>query len=111
MRQLRHTMRGCITALLTPFGDKYEVNLELYEQLIDFQSSNGIQGMVVAGTTGEGPTLEMSEWEKLLNKALEVSKENLIVIANAGSNNTLKTTHYTSRPHNKNWIYNLSLSI
>ncbi|MEM0116875.1 MAG: 4-hydroxy-tetrahydrodipicolinate synthase [Conexivisphaerales archaeon] len=84
-------MRGCITAILTPFNKRYEVDYERFRSLVEFQIKNNVKGIVVAGTTGEGPTLTIDEWKKLVEIAIDCKAE---VIANTGFNSTAKTLEY-----------------
>lgn len=85
-------MEGCVTAILTPFTNNYELDTEGFRQLVQFQVRNGIKNVVVAGTTGEAPTLCSEEFEKLIQIAIENGAN---VIANTGFNDTRKTLAYT----------------
>ena len=53
--------RGAFTALITPMKDSGEVDYEGFRRLIEFQISEGIDGILPLGTTGETPTLDESE--------------------------------------------------
>jgi len=89
-------MNGCITALLTPFNGRYEVDIQGFELLIDFQVKNGVNKIVVAGTTGEGPTLSSEEWKRLIEVAIE---SKATIVANVGFNSTSKTLEYTEEAY------------
>ena len=78
---------GCYTALATPFkGDG--VDYQGLGQLVDFQISNGITGILAVGTTGESPTLSWEEHNRVVETVVGKCKGKCISIAGAGSNNT-----------------------
>ena len=89
--------KGCYTALITPFTDDYKVDYEGLTQLVEFQISQGVSGILVAGTTGESPTLSWSEHEDIIKTVYDVAGERTTIIAGTGSNNTdesLKVTQF-----------------
>ncbi len=79
---------GCYTALATPFTSNGELDTEGLEQLIQFQIQNNITGILAAGTTGESPTLQWEEHNRLVAAIAIGSKGKCVCIAGAGSNNT-----------------------
>jgi 4-hydroxy-tetrahydrodipicolinate synthase len=79
---------GCITAIVTPFGPDGLVNVDALDQLLEFQLANGVRGTVVAGTTGEGPTLDHQEFLKALAFVLERTGERGLTVASTGTNST-----------------------
>ncbi len=79
---------GCYTALATPFTSTGELDTEGLDQLIRFQIENNITGIIAAGTTGESPTLQWEEHNKVVAAIAEGSKGKCLCIAGAGSNNT-----------------------
>ena len=56
--------KGVSTALVTPFDENNKVNYSVLEQLINSQIENGINGLVICGTTGESPTVTDEEKTK-----------------------------------------------
>ena len=89
--------KGCYTALITPFTDDYKVDYEGLTKLVEFQISQGVSGILVAGTTGESPTLSWSEHENIIKTVYDVAGERTTIIAGTGSNNTdecLKVTQF-----------------
>jgi len=84
-------LQGAITAIITPFKEKGEVDYEGYRKNVQFQLENGINGLVVLGTTGETPTLNAEEKEKLINISVEEAKGKVPVIIGTGTNSTEKT--------------------
>ncbi|MEL0235792.1 MAG: dihydrodipicolinate synthase family protein, partial [Pelagibacteraceae bacterium] len=86
--------KGSITALVTPFkGDKLDENA--YEKFIDFQISNGTNGIVPCGTTGESPTISHDEHRRLIEIAVKSSGGKIPVIAGTGSNSTEEAVEMT----------------
>lgn len=78
---------GAATALITPFSGG-KVDFEAFERLIEFQIENGIDALVVAGTTGEAPTLSDTEHRTCISFAVRVARGRVPVIAGTGSNDT-----------------------
>lgn len=79
--------RGAATALITPFRDG-KVDFPALRHLIEFQISEGIDALVIAGTTGEAPTLSDDEHHTVLTFAAEVACGRVPMIAGTGSNDT-----------------------
>ena len=89
--------RGAYTALVTPMKESGEVDYEGFRRLIDFQISEGINGLIPLGTTGEAPTLDEDEEEKLTKIAIEEIRGRVPVIVGSGSNDTRYMVKYTER--------------
>ncbi|MEA1968975.1 MAG: 4-hydroxy-tetrahydrodipicolinate synthase [Thermodesulfobacteriota bacterium] len=79
---------GCYTALVTPFGSNSELDTQGLDQLIEFQITNNITGILAVGTTGESPALKWEEHNKIVANAAKKTKNRCVCIAGAGSNNT-----------------------
>jgi len=78
---------GCWTAMVTPFNRKGEVDFEGLEKNVQFQIENGAN-LVPAGTTGESPTLDWREHDRVITKTVKLGKGRAFVIAGTGSNST-----------------------
>ena len=78
---------GCWTAMVTPFNRKGEVDFEGLEKNIKFQIENGAS-LVPTGTTGESPTLDWREHDRVITKTAKVAKGKVFVMAGTGSNST-----------------------
>ena len=88
MDQHKHAIfRGAATALITPFRDG-EVDFPALKNLIEFQIAEGIDALVIVGTTGEAPTLADHEHQACLAFAAEVIDGRVPFIAGTGSNDT-----------------------
>lgn len=85
---------GCITALVTPFN-KGAVDYKKLLELFDFQIANGVSGVVLCGTTGEGPTVIDYEKEKIFRVCVKHNQGRVQLIAGTGSNDTAKTIKQT----------------
>jgi len=89
--------RGAFTALVTPMTESGEVDYDGFRKLIEFQLEQGIDGIVPLGTTGEAPTLDEAEEEKLLEIAMKTAGGKVPVIAGSGSNDTKHMVSYVER--------------
>lgn len=79
--------RGIATALITPFRNG-EVDYDTFGRLIDWQIENGIDALVICGTTGEGSTLSDEEHKACIRFAVERAAGRTVIIAGTGSNDT-----------------------
>ncbi len=84
-------LKGCFTALVTPFTNDQQLDRESLERLIEFQVTNGISGLLAVGTTGESPTLEWQEHNDVTRLVCEGTKGKCKAIAGTGSNSTRET--------------------
>ena len=79
--------KGSIVALITPFRNN-KLDEDCYISLIHYHLKNGTSGLVPAGTTGESPTLNHKEHERVIELCVKESKGRIPVIAGTGSNST-----------------------
>jgi 4-hydroxy-tetrahydrodipicolinate synthase len=82
------TFSGCYTALITPMTRNRQVDYEGLQQLVDFQIKNGVKGLLAVGTTGESPTLDWNEHNRVTEKIHEYANGKALTIAGTGSNST-----------------------
>ncbi len=83
-------IRGCGTALVTPFRKDGSVDDEALHRLVQFQLREGIDFLVPCGTTGETPTLEHGEYLGVIRLVVEEAGGKVPIIAGVGGNNTKK---------------------
>jgi 4-hydroxy-tetrahydrodipicolinate synthase len=83
-------IRGCGTALVTPFRKDASLDLDALRRLVQFQLREGIDFLVPCGTTGETPTLEHAEYVAVVRTVLQEVAGKVPVIAGVGGNNTRK---------------------
>lgn len=86
-----------ITAMVTPFNEDLEVNYDRAGALATYLADNGSDSIVVAGTTGESPTLTVDEKIQLFKTVVDAVKGKVNVIAGTGSNSTRQSIEITRR--------------
>lgn len=85
------------TAMVTPFDHKGHIDFPKTTQLINHLIENGTDSLVIAGTTGESPTLTKEEKLALFKHAVKVADKRVPVIAGTGSNNTYESIELTKK--------------
>jgi 4-hydroxy-tetrahydrodipicolinate synthase len=88
-----------LTAVVTPFAEDGSVNLDAFKRLCVHLLENGSDGVVVAGTTGEAPTLSDEERLDLFAAAIEVVGDRADVVAGTGTYSTAHSVHLTREAH------------
>ncbi|MCA1596764.1 MAG: dihydrodipicolinate synthase family protein [Chloroflexi bacterium] len=78
------SLYGALTAMVTPFDKSGALQLEAIEPFLRFQEAAGIDGVVVSGTNGEGPSLSVSERKRLLEEVIR-HRRDLPVVAGTGA--------------------------
>jgi 4-hydroxy-tetrahydrodipicolinate synthase len=95
-------LRGCGTALVTPFKSDTSVDEEALRALVAWQVESGVDFLVPCGTTGETPTLSHDEWLRVIDVTVEVAGGRVPIVAGATSNSTRdaveKAKEASSRP-------------
>jgi len=89
------TISGVITAMVTPFNADGAVDLHAARRLARHLIENGSHGLVVAGTTGESPTLSDPEKLNLLDAVLDEVGDDATVVCGSGSNDTRHSAYLT----------------
>ena len=79
--------RGVATALITPLNEA-GIDYAAFGRVIDWQIGEGVQALVIAGTTGEGSTLTDAEHREAVRFAVEHTAGRVPIIAGTGSNDT-----------------------
>lgn len=83
-------LNGVITSLITPFKDQF-IDIEGFKQNILFQIEQGISALLVGGTTGEAPTLDLDEYQSLVKTATEVIAKRVPLIVSVGESATKRS--------------------
>ncbi|WP_047981217.1 4-hydroxy-tetrahydrodipicolinate synthase [Ornithinibacillus contaminans] len=89
-----------LTAMITPFNEQGEINFNETTNLINYLIENGTDGLVVAGTTGESPTLTTEEKKQLFSHVVKIVDKRVPVIAGTGGNNTQTSIELTKEAEN-----------
>jgi 4-hydroxy-tetrahydrodipicolinate synthase len=87
---------GCYTALVTPMTKIREVDYEGLRSLVEFQIKEGVKGILAVGTTGESPTLDWNEHNKVTERIHEYAGGKCLTIAGTGSNSTQEAIEGTA---------------
>lgn len=88
-------LRGCATALVTPFKASGAIDEESLRALIEYQLAGGVRLLVPCGTTGESATMTEEEDRRVIKLTVEAARGRAHVIAGTGSNSTASTIEYS----------------
>lgn len=80
--------KGAGVAIVTPFHEDGSVNYKKLEELLDYQIGHKTDAVIICGTTGEAPTLELDEHYQVIEHCVKYVNHRIPVIAGSGSNNT-----------------------
>ena len=80
--------KGVGTAIATPFDEYDNISFDEFKKLVEFQIENGVNAIIVCGTTGEASTMSQEEKQELIKYCVKVVNKRIPVIAGIGSNNT-----------------------
>ena len=87
--------KGSITALITPLKNG-KIDEKAFQDFVEWQINQGSHGLVPCGTTGESPTLDHDEHERVIDLCIEASNWRVPVIAGTGSNSTHEAISLTN---------------
>jgi 4-hydroxy-tetrahydrodipicolinate synthase len=87
---------GSLVAIVTPMHEDGRLDLPRFKQLIDWHASEGTDGIVVVGTTGESPTVNFDEHKELIRIAVQHSRGRIPIIAGTGGNSTAEAIELTA---------------
>src|SRR5258708_30851983 len=90
-------MRGCATALVTPFKADGAIDEDRLRALVERQINGGVRLLVPCGTTGESATMTEAEDQRVIAITVEVARGRARVIAGTGSNSTAAAIEYSQR--------------
>jgi 4-hydroxy-tetrahydrodipicolinate synthase len=90
-------MRGCATALVTPFTAGGAIDEDRLRALVDRQIAGGVRLLVPCGTTGESATMTEAEDQRVIAITVEVARGRARVVAGTGSNSTAAAIEYAQR--------------
>ena len=90
-------LQGCMVAIVTPMFDDGSLDLDALRNLIDFQINEGTDGIVIVGTSGESPTVDVAEHCLLIKTTVEHVAGRVAVIAGTGANSTSEAIELTTK--------------
>lgn len=85
---LRDTLKGTGVAIVTPFNQQHEVDFDAYKKLVDYVLQNGVEYLVVLGSTGEAATLSQTEKIDIVNYTYDIVAATVPVVVGVAGNNT-----------------------
>ena len=88
-------LSGTITAMITPFDTKGEVDYGKLKAIVEEQVAAGVEGICAVGTTGESPTLSHEEHHKVIEKTIEFANGKVAIVAGTGANSTSEAISLT----------------
>ena len=97
-------LRGCGTALVTPFLQDGSIDEAALRQLVRWQVDSGIDFLLPCGTTGETPTLSHDEWAQVIDATIESAAGRVPIMAGATSNNTQEAVAKTKEASAKRGV-------
>lgn len=101
---------GTGVALVTPFKKDFSVDVEALKAIVNFQIDNGIDYLVVLGTTAESATLSKAEKELVIKTIVEANKGRLPLVLGVGSNNTAEVVEELKSSKFSDFVAILSVS-
>ncbi|UXR83413.1 4-hydroxy-tetrahydrodipicolinate synthase [Staphylococcus sp. IVB6214] len=93
---MTHIFEGTGVALITPFNDNH-VDFDAIRRQVNFLIDNGIQSLIVNGTTAENPTLTEDEKDQIIQTVIDENNERVPVIVGTGTNNTQRSLEASLR--------------
>ena len=101
---------GTGVALVTPFKKDFSVDVDALKAIVNFQIDNGIDYLVVLGTTAESATLSKTEKELVIKTIVDANKERLPLVLGVGSNNTAEVVEELKSGNFSDFVAILSVS-
>ena len=90
-------LQGSMVAIVTPMFDDGSLDLDALRALIDFHINAGTDGIVIVGTTGESPTVDVDEHCLLIQTTVEYVNGRIAVVAGTGANSTSEAIELTAK--------------
>lgn len=88
--------KGTATAIITPFNDDLSVDFVALSKFVKYQLEGGVDSLIALGTTGEAPTIDKNERERIVSEVVELTDKKVPVIVGTGSLDTKKVVEYNS---------------
>jgi 4-hydroxy-tetrahydrodipicolinate synthase len=91
----KEDLKTVVSALVSPFNTRGDLDVESFEKLLRYQVKAGIRGFVINGTTGESPTLNEDEVSRMVISAKSIVPDQAFLILGTGTNDTRTTVEKT----------------
>jgi 4-hydroxy-tetrahydrodipicolinate synthase len=85
-----HSLYGSLVALITPFNQDGSIDFETFKKLVQLHLDSNTQGLILAGTTGEGATLTFEEITQLFETAKQINQNKMALVLGLAANATHK---------------------
>jgi 4-hydroxy-tetrahydrodipicolinate synthase len=102
-------LSGSLVAIVTPMAADGALDLPRLKALVDWHVAEGTDGIVIVGTTGESPTVDVEEHIQLIGKTVEYASGRVPVIAGTGGNSTKEAIHLTQAAKKAGATFSLSV--
>jgi len=102
-------LSGSLVAIVTPMAADGALDLPRLKGLVDWHVAEGTDGIVIVGTTGESPTVDVDEHIELIKRTVEYAAKRVPVIAGTGGNSTKEAIHLTQAAAKAGADYSLSV--
>jgi len=102
-------LSGSLVAIVTPMLEDGALDIGRFKSLIDWHITEGTQGIVVVGTTGESPTVNFDEHKQLIRIAVEHAAGRVPIIAGTGANSTAEAIELSESAKHSGAQYSLSV--
>ncbi|HVJ59351.1 MAG TPA: dihydrodipicolinate synthase family protein, partial [Burkholderiaceae bacterium] len=91
---------GSLVAIVSPMHEDGRLDFDAYRRLIEWHITEGTNGIVAVGTTGESPTVDHDEHIELIRVAVQTARKRVPVIAGTGGNSTSEAVDLTEHAKN-----------
>ena len=102
-------LQGSLVAIVTPMHEDGALDLDAFRKLVDWHIREGTDGIIVVGTTGESPTVDVEEHQLMIETAVKHAQKRIPIIAGTGANSTREAIHLAE--HAKKVGADMSLSV
>jgi len=96
---ISHQFTGTGVAIVTPFNSNGSIDFNSLDNLVEFQISNGINYLVVMGTTGEAATLDKDEKKAIIDQVIKINNNRVPIVVGIGGNNTQEVVNSIKNFH------------
>jgi len=86
-----------ITAIKTPYLENGNIDIDMFDNMVESQINNHVMGLIIGGTTGEGQLMSWDEHIMLISHTVNCFGDRILVIGNTGSNSTREALHATEQ--------------